>query len=135
MWSLLDADQEIPWVDQPLVFYHKWRLWVQPYNESYHTPLHYGQNTDLTIGSPYEYDVPKCATGVPGCAMVDGTWIHTITGNRIGSYVDECSAWLTFIPSPSVMQVVVVVVVGGVSPSFESRSNLGPCSCMLGGQA
>ena len=85
MWSLLDADQEIPWVDQPLVFYHKWRIWVQPYNESYHTPLHYGQNTDLTIGSPYEYDVPKCAPGVPGCSMVDGTWIHTITGNRIGS--------------------------------------------------
>ena len=23
MWSLLDADQEIPWADQPIVFHHK----------------------------------------------------------------------------------------------------------------
>ena len=33
MWSLLDAEQEIPWADQPLVFSHKWRFWVQPYLE------------------------------------------------------------------------------------------------------
>ena len=37
------------------------------------------------IGSPYEYDVPLCAEGVPGCALVDGTWIHTISGNTYGS--------------------------------------------------
>jgi hypothetical protein len=71
-WSLLDADQEIPWVDQPLVFHHKWRLWVQPFNISYHQPVHYGSDTDLVIGSPYEYTVPKCADGVPGCGLVDG---------------------------------------------------------------
>jgi hypothetical protein len=29
-WSLLDADQEIPWTDQPLVFHHKYRFWVSP---------------------------------------------------------------------------------------------------------
>jgi hypothetical protein len=28
MWSLLDADQTIPWVDQPLIFSHKYRFWV-----------------------------------------------------------------------------------------------------------
>ena len=25
MWSLLDADQEIPWTDEPLVMHHKYR--------------------------------------------------------------------------------------------------------------
>ena len=86
MWSLLDADQDIPWVDQPLVFHHKWRFWTQPYNASFHTPVHYGSDTDMTIGSPYEYDVPECAHGVPGCEMVNDNWIHTITGNRIGNH-------------------------------------------------
>lgn len=55
MWSLLDADQEIPWTDQPLVVHHKWRLYVQPYNASFHTPLHYGFDTELTIGSPCKF--------------------------------------------------------------------------------
>lgn len=30
MFSLLDADQEIPWADQPLVYHQKFRFWVQP---------------------------------------------------------------------------------------------------------
>ena len=25
MWSLLDANQEIPWTDEPLVLHHKYR--------------------------------------------------------------------------------------------------------------
>ena len=29
--SLLDAEQEIPWADQPITFHQKWRFWVQPY--------------------------------------------------------------------------------------------------------
>ena len=31
-------------------------------------------------------DVPKCAEGVPGCSLVDGTWIHTVTGGTIGQH-------------------------------------------------
>jgi len=90
MWSLLDADQEIPWADQPLVLHHKWRLWVQPYNESYHTPVTYGFGTELLLGSPYEYDVPDCkAAPTPaGCArdpeFGGNTWIHTVRGNTLG---------------------------------------------------
>merc|ERR1719240_2481796 len=38
MWSLLDADQKIPWTDRPLIFHHKYRFWVQPYDKSYHKP-------------------------------------------------------------------------------------------------
>jgi len=85
MWSLLDAEQEIPWADQPLVFSHKWRFWVQPYLEGYHKPLHFNNGGALLIGSPYEYDVPKCDASVPGCALVDGNWVHTITGSKMGS--------------------------------------------------
>jgi len=82
MFSLLDADQEIPWVDQPLVFQHKWRFWVQPYNETYHTAL-----SDLRwgIASPVEYDVPKCDASVMGCSQDEkGNWIHTIRGTYKG---------------------------------------------------
>jgi hypothetical protein len=88
MWSLLDADQEIPWADQPLVLYNKWRFHVQPYDEQYHVPLRLGESVGsaLLIGSPWEYDVPKCSADVPGCSMVDGTWIHTINGSMMGKH-------------------------------------------------
>ena len=83
MWSLLDAEQDIPWPDQKLVFHHKYRFWVQPFTEGYHTPVHYGSGSQLLIGSPWEYDVPKCAEGMAGCSRrSDGTWIHTVTGSK-----------------------------------------------------
>jgi hypothetical protein len=91
LWSLLDADQEIPWTDTPLVLHHKWRIYVQPFNASYHTRLTYGFDASLLIGSPYEYDVPNCSAtggGVPGCALGgpdNKTWIHTITGAKRGT--------------------------------------------------
>jgi len=88
MWSLLDADQEIPWQDQPLVLHHKYRFWVQPYNETYHLPLTLGETAGsaLLVGSPWELDVPKCAADVPGCSLIDGIWIHTVTGNTVGKH-------------------------------------------------
>lgn len=87
MWSLLDADQELPWTDQPMVLHHKYRFWVQPYNASYHTKLTLGESTGsaLLIGSPWEYDVPKCSEKVAGCSLVDGTWLHTISGSKLGN--------------------------------------------------
>jgi len=87
MWSLLDADQEIPWTDQPLILHHKYRFWVQPFDESYHTPVHYGFGTQMLIGSPWEYDVPKCSKTIPGCSLSnDGkTWVHTISGGTIAN--------------------------------------------------
>jgi len=91
MWSLLDADQEIPWTDQPLVFHHKYRFWVQPYNASYHTQIKLGESVGsaLLLGAPWEYDVPKCVEkgeGVDGCSMVNGTWIHTVKGSTMGRH-------------------------------------------------
>ena len=88
MWSLLDADQDIPWPDQPLEYHLKVRFWVQPYNASYHTPV--SHHATWGIASPVEYDVPKCGPGIPGCSAVPGSsnpngaegkeWIHTIEG-------------------------------------------------------
>jgi hypothetical protein len=88
MWSLLDADQEIPWPDQPLVFHHKYRFWVQPYDKYFHKELVLGESvgSPLLIGSPWEYDVPKCAKDVPGCSLEDGTWVHTINGSMMGRH-------------------------------------------------
>ena len=92
MWSLLDADQPIPWTDQPLTWRIKLRFWVQPYDEAFHTRLSLGEtsgdrypNAALLIGSPWEYDVPQCAPSVPGCARdASGMWVHTVTGNALG---------------------------------------------------
>merc|ERR1719322_744624 len=78
MFSLLDADQEIPWPDQPLEYVQKFRFYYQPYDASYHTNV---KRTTGGIASPVEYDVPKCAPGVMGCSQnPDGTWTHTISG-------------------------------------------------------
>ena len=66
----------------------RYRLWVQPYKEDYHTPLTLGESVGsaLLIGSPWELDVPKCAEGIPGCSFEAGSWIHTITGNTVGKH-------------------------------------------------
>ena len=88
MWSLLDSDQEIPWSDKPLVMHHKYRFWIQPFEESYHQALTLGETTGsaLLIGSPWEFDVPKCSDDIPGCSYSDETgWIHTVRGNTIGA--------------------------------------------------
>jgi len=82
LWSLLDADQAIPWVNQPLKYYLKFRFWVQPYDASYHQTV---KRETWGIASPVEYDVPKCKKGMMGCSLAkDGTWIHTITGTYMG---------------------------------------------------
>jgi hypothetical protein len=78
MFSLLDADTDIPWTDTPLKYHLKFRFWVQPYNASYHTVL---KRTTWGIASPVEYDVPKCDKDVMGCSQAaDGSWIHTLHG-------------------------------------------------------
>jgi len=83
MWSLLDADQEIPWADQPLKYHLKFRFWVQPFNASYHNNA---KRTTWGIASPVEYDIPKCGPGIMGCTQQkDGNWIHTIHGTFKGS--------------------------------------------------
>jgi len=76
-WSLLDADQEIPWPDKPLVFYKKFRIYFQEYNASFHKEI---SRTDWGIaadGDHAEYDVPQCAPGTPPekCThLITGTW-------------------------------------------------------------
>lgn len=97
MWSLLDADQPIPWVDQPLEYQMKTRFWYQRYTDS-PTPSHKtisggweanvgagpggrGGREGNTGGLGAEFDVPKCGAGVAGCSKgSDGTWVHTVVG-------------------------------------------------------
>merc|ERR1712196_499727 len=43
-WHLLDADQEIPWKDQPLSYHFKWRFYFQEYDPARHVSA-YGWNT------------------------------------------------------------------------------------------
>ena len=85
-WHLLDADQEIPWQDQPLIYYKKFRVYFQEYEPSHHKQI---QRVDWCIGSHEgcEYDVPQCAENLAnpqcrgggngqGCKLCN----HTITG-------------------------------------------------------
>ena len=77
--SLLDADQPIPWVDQPLELHLKFRFYYQDYDKTRHTNVQRTQTWG--IGAPVEYDVPKCSERVMGCSQEpSGRWIHTITG-------------------------------------------------------
>ena len=72
----------------------RWRFWVQPYDPSYHTALTLGESVGsaILLGSPWEYDVPKCGQGVPGCSWECGTvspgctWVHTVTGSHMGQH-------------------------------------------------
>lgn len=82
MFSLLDHDQPIPWVDQPLEYSLKFRFWVQEYDPSYHVSVF---RDTWGIASPVEYDVPLCGPDVMGCQQEqDGTWVHTIAGTFSG---------------------------------------------------
>ena len=88
MFSLLDADQDIPWPDQPIEYTQKFRVWYQDWDPSFHTGIKYshmslGDNWDVGAGPNgvgAEFDVPKCSEGVAGCSLEDGHWVHTITG-------------------------------------------------------
>ena len=53
------------------MLYHKYRLYVQPYDAQYHTKLTLGESmgSALLLGSPWEYDVPKCSEGIAGCSQ------------------------------------------------------------------
>jgi hypothetical protein len=72
----------------------RWRFWVQPYDPSYHTALTLGESVGsaILLGSPWEYDVPQCGQGVPGCSWECGTvspgctWVHTVTGSHMGQH-------------------------------------------------
>ena len=80
MWSLLDADQEIPWKHLPLKYKLKFRFWYQEYAEAPVPSHRWIKRTTWGLGSPVEYDVPKCGKGIPGCSFNGKDWTHTITG-------------------------------------------------------
>lgn len=84
MWSLLDADQEIPWPCKPIEYRLKFRFWFQEYDSSYHNNV---QFTRWGIGSPVEYDVPKCSHDKPGCSWdtEENRWVHTIRGSFVAT--------------------------------------------------
>jgi len=127
MWSLLDRDQPIPWTDQPLVFHHKYRFWVQPYVPSYHTALTLGETVGsaLLLGGQWEYDVPKCADGLPGCSRAaDGTWLHTLTGQHVGKHTFAALNFHCHAPSCLEMEVYACDVNVPLESCGVSNGNL-----------
>merc|ERR1711871_180060 len=63
-WSLLDANQEQPWPDQPLVYYQKYRFYFQEYDPKQHVVVL--PRAVWAIGAFIgEYDVPQCEAGTP----------------------------------------------------------------------
>lgn len=66
MWSLLDADQEIPWPDQQLEYYQKYRFYYQEYDSNHHLVSLPRQGWGIAAaGGHAEYDVPQCPPGTP----------------------------------------------------------------------
>jgi len=62
-WHLIDADQEVPWLDQPLEYWMKFRIYFQEYD-----PKHHIETFDMTwsiAGETGEYDVPQCNASTP----------------------------------------------------------------------
>lgn len=76
-WMLLDAEQDVPWESQPLVYYKKFRVYFQEYKPAEHVQI---VRMDWGIGAGGnhdEYDVPQCAPGTPTAEcthVVTGTW-------------------------------------------------------------
>ena len=86
-WSLLDADQEIPWQDQPLRYWQKYRFYFQEvsppaceqsrpfsltrrcvpqYKPDFHIITEPRQGWGIAAaGGHAEYDVPRCPDDTP----------------------------------------------------------------------
>ena len=81
----LHRARSIPWADQPLVYYKKFRIYFQPYNASLHKQV---QRQDWGIaadGDRSEYDVEQCAAGTPEpqCRKtISGTWMPVPAGGE-----------------------------------------------------
>jgi hypothetical protein len=92
-WHLLDADQEVPWQDQPLEYWMKFRMYFQEYNPTHHISALYGPGwTQWSIGAnTAEYDVPECPPDTPdrskctheitGTVTIPGTDLHMVAGH------------------------------------------------------
>jgi len=89
-WHLLDEDQALPWPDQPLRYYKKYRVYFTEYRPGYHKNIF---RQDMGIGasdgsdvpqtvSPNggaEYDVPQCAENRGG-RITNTSCTHLLTG-------------------------------------------------------
>ena len=68
---MLDAEQEVPWPDQPITYYLKYRLYFQEYTPAVPevaVEASHVQAFDITwsiAGATGEYDVPRCPAGTP----------------------------------------------------------------------
>lgn len=88
-WHLLDAEQTIPWPDQPLLYYKKFRIWFQEHKAAAaptapnHTQIIRHDWGIAADGDHAEYDVIQCArsTPVPQCThQITGTWMPVPAG-------------------------------------------------------
>ena len=85
-WHLLDAEQEIPWADQPLIYYKKFRVYYTEYKPSFHKQI---TRSDWGIGAGQGAPTPAQARGddeytVPQCLenkdKITKKCTHTVTG-------------------------------------------------------
>ena len=84
-WHLLDAEQEVPWQDRPLVYYKKFRVYFQPHNASLHKQIERQDWGIAADGDRSEYDVAQCAPGTPEpqCRKtITGTWMPVPAGGE-----------------------------------------------------
>ena len=69
----------------------------------------------LSVGSPLELDIPRCATGVPGCDYDEaGGWTHTVTGTTWG-YKEQMTTLNFHCHAPACISMTAYVCEEGVS--------------------
>lgn len=79
LFTLLDKDQVTPWQDKPLEYQFKWRVYYKDATEA--RIQNVNQHNWGGMATPIEYDVPKCAADIEGCAYEDGHWVHRMNGS------------------------------------------------------
>lgn len=99
-WRLLDKEQPVPWLDQPLVYRHKFRFWFQEYAEQ-KEPMHFSWHLGAATG---EYDVPQCPAGT---AAADCT--HRLAGTQL---IPEEHAYLVALKSHCHSGTCITIQVG-----------------------
>lgn len=139
---LLDADQAIPWQDQPLVYRLKFRFWFQELPVA-PAPQVYGvKRWGFSMGNAIsEYDVPKCPPGTPveQCTHVlqdvgtPPSWAKYLIATHHHCHAPTCiAATLYFNDTGELICDQRALLGKGTSDKFDEKGYIALPPCLFG---